>query len=259
MPTSSSVGVGAGREPRRARPSARRRARPRTPCTARTDRARRTARAARSGSSSTTTAGPVRDSSAGSRSSPGALRVARDRDRGRPEVQPDSLPRAPSSCGAASSIVNQPSAAGTRVLLTTVLPVASALASASVMMRAISSATVGRSSITPTTCPLDSTPASRRPSTSAGPQQHRRVGREHDLRPLQVAFRASSRGPRDHAAPRRARHLLERERVARPRAGAPVTASAVLELVDELGAQHAVRHAVDPRRDDGVGDACVPR
>ena len=94
-------------------------------------------------------------------------RVARHRDRGRPEVRARlGAARARAAAGAASSIVNQPSTAGTRVLLTRALPVASASASASFMMRAISSATVGRSSITPATCPLDSTPASRRPSTS---------------------------------------------------------------------------------------------
>ena len=38
------------------------------------------------------------------------------------KYEPDSTPRAPSSAGAASSIVNQPSTAGTRVLLTTALP-----------------------------------------------------------------------------------------------------------------------------------------
>ena len=41
----------------------------------------------------------------------------------------------------------------------------------------------------------------------------------------------------------------------RAHGGAPVTALAALELVDEVGAQHAVRHAVDARGDDGVGDA----
>ena len=89
-----------------------------------------------------------------------------------------------------------------------------ASASASVMMRAISSATVGRSSITPTTCPLDSTPRVEPALDEPGPQQHRRVGGEHDLRPLQVALALHREALAQHAAPRRARHLLERDRVA---------------------------------------------
>ena len=120
----------------------------------------------------------------------------------------------PAAAARPRRIVNQPSAAGTRCLLTTALPVASTSASASAMMRAISSATVGRSSITPATCPLDSTPRVEAALDEPGPQQHRRVGGEHDLRPLQVALALHRAALVEHPAPRRARHLLERDRVA---------------------------------------------
>ena len=122
------------------------------------------------------------------------------------------------------------------------------------MIRAISSLHVGRSSITPTTCPLGSTPASTLPSTSAALVS---IGvfaaisvcvqvSPSDLRIARPSFAIAGSEMPDS--------LWNRHALRSARGSAHTLPAAGLELVDELGASTRCGHAVDLRGHDGVGD-----
>ena len=118
----------------------------------------------------------------------------------------------------------------------------------------MSSLHVGRSSITPTDLAarhharLDLAVDERRL------QQHRRVRRHQRLGPREPHRLAHRQTLFDHVAERMPVILLEAPRVAGARGSAHTLPRATLELVDQLGVQHAVRHAVDLRRHDRLGD-----
>ncbi len=127
------------------------------------------------------------------------------------------------------------------------------VSSASRMMPSSTSATVGSASITPTTWPVGRMPTSSCPSTMLALGEHRRVGGHRQLRPCELAALPHREPFPDRS--RRASVLVRRRNpsaLARAR-GRRSERGRALEAVDHVGADHALRLAVDGARDHRVG------
>ena len=119
----------------------------------------------------------------------------------------------------------------------------------------MSSSQVGRSSSRPTTWPAGEHPGAGVALDQAGLEHRGGVGGQHHLRPAGSLPFFIERPSASDLAPGHPASPLELQRPPARWAPARLSRLLLLDLLDEVGAQHPVRHPVDLGGDDGAVEA----